>query len=76
MRSVDIVLEEVAAEFGGEDPLRPITRGILEETRHDLTNLHEVLNALDALELMEPDEEEMKLARKYFDKGVELMDRI
>src|SRR5581483_105161 len=33
VRSVDIVIAEVAAELNGEDPMRPIMRGILEQTR-------------------------------------------
>ena len=69
-------LDEVAREFGGEDVLRPIMRGILEEMRRVLSNLHEVLNELEPLDLTEPSEEEMALARTYFDKGVQLMSRI
>ncbi len=76
LRSIDIVLEEVAKEFDGEDPLRPIMRGVVEKTRKKLTDLHEVLTAAEELELKEPDEEAMDLARTYFENGVRLMGSI
>jgi hypothetical protein len=76
LRSIDLVLDEVAEEFDGEDPLRPIMRGVVEKTRRDLTNLHEVLSVEEPLELPEPDEEEMALARIYFENGRKLMDRL
>ena len=41
-----------------------------------LTSLHELLSVSDPLELKEPGEEELALARKYFDNGKRLMDRI
>ena len=55
------------------DPLRPIMRSIVEKTRGKLTSLHEVLSAGEPLELKEPDEEAMELARTYFEKGKQLM---
>jgi len=76
LRSIDIVLEEVAKEFDGEDPLRPIMRGVVEKTRRRLTDLHEVLSAAGEIELKEPDEEAMDLARTYFENGRRLMDSL
>ena len=43
--AIDIVLNEVALEFEGEDPLIPTMRGIPETTRRKLTDLHEILSA-------------------------------
>jgi hypothetical protein len=67
------VPEELAPEFDGEDTLRPIMRGIVETTRKKPTDLHEVLSASEELELKEPDEEAMDLARTYFESGKRLM---
>ena len=73
LRAVDVVLDEVATEFEGEDPLRPVMRGIVEATRRKLKDLHEVLNAAEPLKLEEPDEETLALARTYFENGRRLM---
>ena len=73
LRSIDIVLDEVAREFDGEDPLRPVMRAVVEKTRKMLMDLHEVLSAARPLELKEPDEEAMDLARTFFENGRRLM---
>ena len=73
LRSIDKVLEEVAQDFDGEDPLRPVMRGIVEKARRKLANLHEVLAASGPLELKEPDEEALGLAWTYFENGRRLM---
>ena len=39
MRTIGIVVEEVAAKFGGEDPLRPLLRELLERSKAELTKL-------------------------------------
>ena len=76
LRAIDIVLEEVAREFDGEGPLRPIMRGIVAKTRKKLTDLHEVLSSREPVELKEPDEEALNLARTYFDNGRRLMNSL
>jgi hypothetical protein len=76
LRSIESVLDEVAQEFDGEDPLRPIMRDVLDTTRKKLTDLHAALSESEPLELKEPDEEEMELARAYFENGRRLMERI
>lgn len=73
LRSIDIVVNEVAEEFDGEDPLLPTMRRLVEKTRRDLTLLHKALDQMEPLELPEPDEDSMELARKYFDNGYSLM---
>ena len=48
VHAVETVLEEVAAEFNGEDPLLPLVRGVLDKTREDLVGLqHPLLDAVD-----------------------------
>jgi hypothetical protein len=65
VRAVEAVLEEVAAEFGGEDPLLPLARQVLDKTRQDLADLHLLLNFVDAeVELPEPDEERVEFLRQ------------
>ena len=63
----------LAQEFDGEDPLLPIMRSALEKARRDLTLLAKGLAKPEPLELQEPDEEAMTLARKHFDNGYRLM---
>ena len=76
VRAVEILLNDVAQEFDGEDPLRPLMRGILNGARKKLSDLHELLSAIKPFELEEPDDDSMSLARTYFDKGKDLMARL
>jgi hypothetical protein len=65
VRAVETVLEEVAAEFDGEDPLVPPVREVLDKTRRDLADLHLLLDFVDAeAELAEPDEERVEELRE------------
>ena len=48
-------------------------RTVLEKGRRDLSLLHKAFNQMKPLELPEPDDEAMTLARKYFDNGYQLM---
>lgn len=41
----EIVVDEVAGDFGGEDPLKPILRTALETSKQSLKHLHEALEA-------------------------------
>ena len=76
LRSVDVVLDQVARELEGEDPMRPVMRSVLEKARERLLRLHELLSAAEPLDLQEPDEESMELARTYFESGRRLMERL
>lgn len=76
LKSIDLVLDEVASEFDGEDPMRPVMRGVLEKARYRLTELHAILTVVGPFELPEPDEESLSLARKYFESGRRLMEMI
>jgi len=76
VNAIDVVLGEVAMELEGEDPLRPVMRGVLEQARRDLKLLHEFFSGKEAIEVTQPSEEALELVRVYFDKGVELYDRL
>ena len=75
-RGIDAVLEDVASRFDGEDPLRPVMRGVLERARCRLTELHAILIVTEPFELPEPDEESLSLARSYFESGRRLLENL
>ena len=65
VRAVETLLEELAEEFNGEDPLLPPVREVLDKTRRDLADLHLLLDFVDAeAELPEPDEERVDFLRQ------------
>jgi hypothetical protein len=58
VRACEIVLSEIAAWFDGEDPLKPVSREALNETRQKLSKVRGHLAALDQeCELAEPPED-------------------
>jgi hypothetical protein len=58
LRAVETVVEEVAQEFNGEDPLLPPVRNVLDKAHQELADLPELLVAVGVeVELSEPDEE-------------------
>jgi hypothetical protein len=65
LRAVEMVLDEVAQEFDGEDPLLPPVREVLDKTRQDLVDLHSSLPHVDVeVDLSEPDEERIEFLRQ------------
>ena len=72
LRAIEIVVEEVAQEFDGEDPLRPILRETLEKTKGEIRSLHEHLSKIEPLELLEPEEEIMAALNEFFARGKRL----
>jgi hypothetical protein len=65
LRAVETVLDEVAQEFDGEDPLVPALRRVLDKTRQDLVELHPLLGFVDVeVELPEVDEERVAWLRQ------------
>jgi hypothetical protein len=65
MRTAEVVLEEVAAEFDDEDPLHPQVRDALDEARRQLEDLVEhVQRRVGVFDLPEPDEEELATLRR------------
>ena len=60
-----MVLEEVAAEFDGEDPLLPPVREVLDKTRQELVEFHSSLDFVDVeVDVPEPDEERVEWLRQ------------
>jgi hypothetical protein len=58
LRAVEIVLDKMADASGGEDPLKPANRLLLDGSRQALLDIHGYLaQYTDAPELTEPDEE-------------------
>ncbi len=76
VNAIDVILSEVTAEFDGEDALRSVMRGVLEKARYELSIMHEWLSGKEAVENTVPSEESMDLARTYFNKGVDLYERL
>jgi hypothetical protein len=75
-RAIDTVVQSLAVEFDGADPLRSIMGDVLETTRNNLTALHEYLSIEEPLEVPEPGEEVMEIVQTYFDNGKRLMESI
>ena len=62
----EIVLEEVAAEFDGEDAIKPVCRDDLARTKGTLEALQRNLVSLDAAaELSEPEGDELLSIRSF-----------
>ncbi len=61
LRSIEIVLGEVAEEFGGEGPLRPCNGESLRSSKERLQALQELTTGF---ELPEPGEEELDVLRR------------
>ncbi len=59
LRLVETVVEEIAAEFDGEDPLGPKTREAIDATRESLGVLARHVERLGDVDLREPTEEEV-----------------
>jgi hypothetical protein len=64
VRACEIVLIDIAARFDGEDPLKPVSREALNETRERLSKVGNHLAALDQeCELAEPPEDVVEVLR-------------
>jgi hypothetical protein len=65
LRAVETVLDEVAQEFDGEDPLVPPVRNVLDKAHQELADMPQFLGALHVeVELPEPDEERVDALRQ------------
>jgi len=64
LRAIDLVVAEVASEFGGEDPLVPDLRDTLDKTRHRLEDVRrEVQGYVGEIEMPDPGEDELEMVR-------------
>jgi len=69
---VELVLEEIAPEFDGEDPARPRERQALAEGKEKLRELHQqVQEYVGPFDLPGPDEEEMEQMREAIRRAAE-----
>ena len=65
MRALEEVVQELAHQLGGTDPLIPELRQDLDDTRSQLTMLHDQLGqGGDSLELREPDAAAIRVMRR------------
>lgn len=65
LRAIEVAIKEVAAEFDGEDPLLPDARGVMDEIRKELEDLHQqVQRYVGEFALSEPDEDAVAVVRK------------
>ena len=65
-RTVEVVLDGIAGEFGGVDPLKPEMREELTETKQRLLTLQERLRLLHMeVVLREPLDEELDALRRW-----------
>jgi hypothetical protein len=66
LRSVEVVLDEMAPEFDGIDPLRPLPREALNDAKTGLLSLQKQLRAFDVeVDLREPLDEELEEMREW-----------
>lgn len=69
----EVVLDEVAKEFGGQDPARPVIRESLEKSKRTVQELREGLQRIgEAFDLPEPSEEQLKLLREIVERAERL----
>ena len=71
LRAIEIAVQEVAEEFGGEDPLKADTREMVDDCLRSCTTLRDDVAPYVEIELSEPAEEDLVLVRKLIEKLVE-----
>ena len=65
LRSIELVLEELAGEFDGEEPTRPWEREALDDGKKRLEELHRAVQTyVGPFKLPGPDEKEMEQTRE------------
>jgi hypothetical protein len=69
LRAAEMVADEAAERFDGEDPLRPVARETLAKCRRRLLDLQGLVKVMAGCEPQEPDEEWIELARFFTDRG-------
>jgi hypothetical protein len=72
LRAIEIGVQEVAEEFGGEDPLQSDVREILEGCLRSCATLRDDMAAYVEIELAEPIEDDVTLVRKLIEKVAEV----
>jgi len=68
LRAAEVVIAAGAEEFGGEDPLDPALRNVLDGMRQDLVGLHgDAQKYTGAFDLPEPDDALVERLRDLLD---------
>ena len=70
LRAIEICVQEVAEEFGGEDPLQPDTRAMIDDCLRSCTRIRDDVKPYAEIELAEPTEEDVALVRLVIEKAV------
>lgn len=66
LRAAEIVIEEAAAEFDGEDPVTPVVQEMLDRTKQSFEEARAGLTSyVGESEMPEPDEEDLRYLRKW-----------
>jgi hypothetical protein len=65
LRAIEVAVQEVAEEFGGEDPLRADTREMIEDCRRSCTTLRDDVMPYVEIELTEPRDDDVALVRLF-----------
>jgi hypothetical protein len=72
LRSIELVLEELAREFDGEEPTRPWEREALDDGKMRLEELHRAAQAyVGPFKLPRHDKEEMEQMREAIRRAAE-----
>ncbi len=68
LRAAEVIIAAVAEEFGGEDPLDPAVRSVLDRMRQELVGLHsDAQKYTGAFDLPEPDDALVQRLRELLD---------
>jgi hypothetical protein len=68
LRAIEIVVQEVAEEFGGEDPLQPDTREMIDECLRSCTKIRDDVKVYIEIELAEPRDDDVAQVRLFIEK--------
>lgn len=71
LRAIEICVQEVAEEFGGEDPMQPDVRELINDCLRSCTRLRDDVSAYVEIELPEPADDDIAQVRGLLDKLVE-----
>jgi hypothetical protein len=68
LRAIEIGVQEVAEEFGGEDPLQPDVREVLDGCLRSCETLRDDVKPYVEIDLAEPSDDDVALVRKFIEK--------
>jgi hypothetical protein len=71
LRAIGIAVQEVAEEFGGEDPLQPDTRAMIDDCLRWCTKIRDDVKPYVEIALSEPSDDDVAQVRKLIEKVVE-----